>query len=76
MSTLQELVTRLAVEGGCLVASADCSEIEIADARVRGDWYVDAEGFGYVRRLPEWLRKHSRFARGHTEDCCELKVAP
>ena len=68
----EQMLEKIGLMGGCIVSSADCSEIEIADARVRGDFYVDADGFGFVRRLPEWLQLHSRDARNRSEACCEL----
>lgn len=68
---LWDMLTKLAREGGCIVSSADCSVMEIADARARGDFLVDNRGYGYVRRIPEWLRRHSRFARHAAPDCCE-----
>ena len=66
-----DMLTKLAREGGCIVASADCDVIEIAFARARGDFLVDNRGYGWVRRLPEWLQRHSRFARNASPDCCE-----
>lgn len=60
---LDLLIAKLAKEGGCIVSSADCGEIEIANAQARGDFYVDEQHHGYVRRLPEWLRKKCEFAR-------------
>lgn len=67
---MEELLRKLRENGGCIVSSADCNEIEIADAKARGDWWVD-DGFGYVLRLPEWLASHSRYARGAHADTCE-----
>lgn len=67
----EKLVAKLAVDGGCIVSSADCGEIEIADAKCRDDFYATEKGYGYVRRLPEWLQKHSRFARGSNGGSCE-----
>lgn len=69
MITIQTLLTKLSTEGGCLVASADCHPIEIAEARSRDDFYVDHQGFGYVRRLPKWLARHSQHARGGENSC-------
>lgn len=63
---MKEIFDKLANEGGCLVNSADCSEMEISDARSRGDFYLDGS-VGFVRRLPQWLAKHCRFARGYKE---------
>lgn len=68
---MRNLLNRLANTGGCIVSSADCCELEIAEAKVRGDFYVDENNLGYVRRNPDWLKKHSRFARGAFPDCCE-----
>ena len=72
---MEKLLALLAAEGGCIVSSADCHEIEIAEARARGDFWVDDDGLGYVRRLPEWLSRHSRYARGAT-DPCEAAIMP
>lgn len=66
---MKELFEKLATDGGCIVCSGDCSIIEIAEARARGDFYIDENSIGYVRRIPEWLKKHSRFARGATDSC-------
>lgn len=48
-------LARLATQGGVIVSSSECSEMEIADARARDDFYVDADGLGYVLRLKRWL---------------------
>lgn len=61
--TIRQLVDKLATEGGCLVSSADCSQMEIANAQARGDFSVDENGLGFVRRLPEWLQKNCKYAR-------------
>jgi hypothetical protein len=71
MTTLNDLITKLSTEGGCIVSSADCHEIEITDAQVRGDFVVLDGGLGFVRRLPEWMQKHSRYARGAKVTCEE-----
>lgn len=63
------LFEALATKSGCLVSSADCSEIEIADAQRRGDFYVFAGGLGLVHRHAEWLQRHSRFARNAVSSC-------
>lgn len=68
---MENLIEKLLIHGGCIVSSADCSQMEIADARVRGDFWADANGYGYVRRLPEWLARHSRYARIVSPECCE-----
>lgn len=64
------LLKRLRDTGGCLVSSTDCSDFEITDARLRGDFYLDG-GFGYVIRRAEWLRKHSKYERHAGNNSCE-----
>jgi hypothetical protein len=55
--TRDECFERLAAEQGALVSSGSCSEIEIADAMVRGDFYVDEGGFGFVLRFKTWRER-------------------
>jgi hypothetical protein len=50
-----ELIDQLREEGGAIVSSGDCSEMEIADARATGRFAADEFGYGYVRRTKEWL---------------------
>jgi len=50
-----KLIAQLAKEGGAIVSTGDCSEIEIANARATGRFAVDNCGYGYVRRTKEWL---------------------
>lgn len=69
LRTSNLLLEKLKKNGGCIVSTNDCSTMEIADARVRGDFYVDENGFGFVLRLHTWLQKHSRFASGATDPC-------
>lgn len=37
--------------GGYIVGSDECSEMEIADAKLHGRMFVDDNGFGHIRRL-------------------------
>lgn len=61
IQTKDELLARLAKEGGCIVSSGSCSQMEIADAQARGDFYVDEQGIGFVLRSKAWLdRVHER----------------
>ena len=61
IKTKEEMFARLAREGGCIVSSGAASEMEIADARVRGDFYVDEDGLGFILRSKAWLdRVHKR----------------
>lgn len=53
--TPMELIQQLIREGGAIVSSNDCTEMEIVDARVHGRFAVDSEGMGFVRRMKEWL---------------------
>lgn len=50
-----QLLGKLITDGGAIVSSNECSEMEIANAQATGRFAVDAEGFGYVRRTKEWL---------------------
>lgn len=72
MNTMKDMFEKVKTDGGCIVSSGDCCDMEIASARARGDFYVDEAGFGYVRRLNAWLIKHSRYARGATDSCEHL----
>lgn len=61
LTSADELLARLVDRGGAIVSSGVCSEMEIADARARGDFYVDSKGLGYVLRLKAWVDKvHAR----------------
>ena len=61
IATRVAMFERLAKEGGCIVSSGSASVHEIADAKVRGDFYVDDNGFGFILRSKEWLdRVHQR----------------
>lgn len=75
MTTMTQLFAALKSQGGCIVSTNDCSAMEIANARVRGDMTVDDEGFGFVLRPHAWLKKHSRYAAGAT-DSCEQRSRP
>lgn len=55
VQSAEDLLDRLAREGGCIVSSGSASELEIADARVRGDFYVDERGLGFILRSKQWL---------------------
>ena len=56
--TPTELLKQLVREGGAIVTTAECSVMEIADARATLRMAVDEDGIGYVRRYPEWLDRH------------------
>ena len=56
--TPTELLKQLARDGGAIVTTAECSAMEIADARATLRMAVDEDGIGYVRRYPEWLDRH------------------
>lgn len=53
--TINQLIDQLAKEGGAIVTSAECSEMEIADAQATGRFAVREDGIGFVRRYAEWL---------------------
>lgn len=43
-------------DGGAIVSSNECSELEIMDARATDRFFADDEGFGYVWRTQKWLK--------------------
>ena len=53
--TINQLIQQVVTEGGAIVSSGDCTEMEIADARARGRFSVRDDGMGFVRRSKEWL---------------------
>lgn len=53
--TINQLIDQLVTDGGAIVSSGDCSEIEIANAKATGRFSVRDDGMGFVRRTSEWL---------------------
>lgn len=53
--TPKDVLKALIETRGALVCSADCSEMELAFARVEGRMFVTEDGIGFVLRTPEWL---------------------
>jgi hypothetical protein len=53
--TTKQLIDQLVTEGGAIVTSGECSEMEIADAQATGRFSVREDGIGFVRRYAEWL---------------------
>ena len=53
--TITELIQELIKEGGAIVSSNDCSEIEISNAQSTGRFAIDEGGLGFIRRTSEWL---------------------
>jgi len=53
---MERFLEKLAAKGGAIVSSNECSEIEIADARLTDRFFVDANEYGYVWRTAEWLK--------------------
>lgn len=58
--TTQQLIDQLIKDGGAIVSSGDCSEMEIAVAQSVGRFASDENGFGFVRRPPGWLAINKR----------------
>lgn len=50
-----ELLEKLKTEGGAIVASKECSAMEIAFAKSQGNMFIDQDGCGFVLRSQEWL---------------------
>ena len=65
-----ELLAALVRERGVIVTSADCSEAEIAFARVDGRFYVADDGIGYVLRTKEWLAARGPSPVEKLPTCC------
>jgi hypothetical protein len=64
-NTPVELLDQLLKEGGCIITSDQCSELEIADAQACGRMYVRDDGIGFVRRLvTAWRPKHETVING------------
>ena len=48
IETAEELLERLATEGGIVVSTAACSPRVIAEARAEGRMHVNRQGLGFV----------------------------
>ena len=48
-------IQKLASDGGAIVCSNECVEMEIVNAVTTDRFYVDEQGYGYVLRSPDWL---------------------
>ena len=48
--TPEEILNQLATEGGYIVSSAECSEVEIAFANSEGRMCILESGLGFIRR--------------------------
>ena len=53
--TTNQLIDQLVTEGGAIVSTGDCSEMEIVNAQAHGRFSVREDGMGFVRRTKEWL---------------------
>jgi hypothetical protein len=60
--TSQEILDRLA-NGGALVRSNECSDIEITHARIGNRFFVRDDGYAYVLRTSEWLESREKAHR-------------
>lgn len=76
--TLSQLLDQLMSDGGAIVSSNSCSEIELADANAHGRFAVNADGFGFVRRPQKWLDINKNRERAHpnTDGVFSQTVAP
>lgn len=79
--TTQQLIQQIVTDGGAIVSSNDCSEMEISVAQSVGRFAAE-DGFGFVRRPKEWLalNKNREIAHPNTDgrfDLCEIcRAAP
>ena len=65
---MEKLFKKLAYEGGTIVSSAECSEIEIAEARCCDRMFVDEGGLGYIWRPANKDRENLAVAVGALQD--------
>lgn len=72
---LKQILEQLVNEGGAIVTSNECSEMEIADARATGRMTVDENGIGYVRRYREWLDRHKTCVQPDSQNASSLATA-
>ena len=56
LSPATQLLLDLITEGGAVVSSDACSELEIKSAQHFGRFAADNEGFGFVRHTKQWVR--------------------
>ena len=55
LMTILQLINQLVTDGGAIVSSNECPEMEIKNAQSTGRFAVDEDGMGFVRRTKEWL---------------------
>ncbi len=72
--TANQLMNQLVTEGGAIVTSGECSEMEIADAQATGRFSVREDGIGFVRRYAEWLAIQSDRQRSNKAMSDEINV--
>ena len=64
--TVNQLISQLVTEGGAIVSSGDCSQMEIVDAQAHGRFASrDLDGMGFVRRTKEWLELQLAREKAH-----------
>jgi len=63
--TPEKLIEQLVTEGGVIVCTGDCSEMEIAVAAACGRMAVNADSIGFVRRPKEWLAVAKKREEAH-----------
>ena len=63
--TTNQLINKIVTEGGALVSSNDCSEMEIADAQDTGRFSTNDDGMGFVLRSKEWLALQMAREKAH-----------
>ena len=62
--TLKQILEQLVKEGGAIVSSNDCSEMELVNARAGGRFAVD-DGLGFVLRTKKWLELQLAREKAH-----------
>jgi hypothetical protein len=67
---------RLALEGGAIVCSEACSEMELAFARKEDRFFVDENNYGYVLRLEKWRSLADRSVAYVGDHSRALNISP
>lgn len=73
--TINQLIQQLVTDGGAIVSSGDCSEMEITNAQATGRFSVREDGMGFVLRSKEWLALQLAREKAHPEALTLLEEA-
>lgn len=57
--TALEFLTKLR-KGGAIISAKQLDRLEVAEAKMDGQFFEDEQGFGYVWKSPEWLNTREK----------------